>query len=309
MVRFLSSFLMLVSTAFILNACGSSPKPPPGYQPPPKSVGKFKVGKPYKISGKWYYPKESYRHTEEGIASWYGDAFHGKLTANGEIYDKFELTAAHRTLQIPSLVRVTNLKNGRTIVVRVNDRGPFAQNRVIDLSERSAELLGFKNEGLAKVRLQVLDRPSRQIASSAKRGEDTSGSEIALNDQLRQRSSSLSPPQERPLAETERQLARRSEVPGKIDRGRFMPDPVLMQQGLDKGIIFVQVGSFGNPANAKNLTYKLDHISPVNVEPVIINGARYHRVKLGPFQNMNVAHEALMQVSNLGYSRAMIVVN
>ena len=94
-------------------------------------LGNYKVGKPYKIMGKWYYPKEDYSYSEIGTASWYGKDFHAKYTANGEIYDMNTLTAAHRTLPLPSIVRVTNLENGRSLVLRVNDRGPFAKNRII----------------------------------------------------------------------------------------------------------------------------------------------------------------------------------
>jgi rare lipoprotein A len=138
------------------------------------SNGTYKVGKPYKVGDDWYYPSEDFSKTETGIASWYGPTFHGKRTANGEIYDQHELTAAHRTLQMPSLVRVTNLENGRSIVVRINDRGPFKRGRVIDVSKRAAELLGFINQGTARVRLEVLEKESRKIAAAARGGMDTS---------------------------------------------------------------------------------------------------------------------------------------
>src|SRR5262245_12419431 len=102
--------------------------------------GVYKVGKPYQIAGSWYYPAVDYDYTETGIASWYGPDFHGKDTANGEAYDMNALTAAHRTLPMPSMVRVTNLENGRQIVLRVNDRGPFARSRIIDVSRRASQL-------------------------------------------------------------------------------------------------------------------------------------------------------------------------
>ena len=143
------------------------------------SVGKYKVGNPYTIKGKTYYPEERFSFSETGIASWYGPGFNGKKTANGEIYDQFELTAAHKTLQMPSLVRVTNLENGRSVVVRINDRGPYHPGRVVDMSQRGAELLGFKNKGTARVRLDVLGPESRQIAAAAKAGKDTSRIQVA----------------------------------------------------------------------------------------------------------------------------------
>lgn len=135
-----------------------------------ETAGTYKVGNPYTVSGVRYYPREDFRLVETGIASWYGPNFHGKKTANGEIYNQNDLTAAHRTLQMPSIVRVTNLENGRSVVLRVNDRGPFKRGRIIDVSKRGAELLGFINNGTARVRVEVLEKESRQIAEAAKRG-------------------------------------------------------------------------------------------------------------------------------------------
>jgi peptidoglycan lytic transglycosylase len=118
----------------------------------------YKVGKPYKVKGRWYHPKEDTDYEAVGVASWYGRKFHGRPTANGELFDMNRLSAAHRTLPLPSLVEVTNLKNGRRIVVRVNDRGPFANNRLIDLSRAAARRLGFEQRGLARVRVRYVGR-------------------------------------------------------------------------------------------------------------------------------------------------------
>ncbi|MDP2205261.1 MAG: septal ring lytic transglycosylase RlpA family protein [Alphaproteobacteria bacterium] len=139
-----------------------------------ETAGSYKIGNPYTVSGVRYYPREDFSLSETGIASWYGPNFHGKRTANGEIYNQNDLTAAHRTLQMPSIVRVTNLENGRSVVVRINDRGPFKRGRVIDVSKRAAELLGFIGNGTARVRVDVLEKESRQIAEAAKRGMNTS---------------------------------------------------------------------------------------------------------------------------------------
>src|SRR6185312_3470431 len=117
--------------------------------------GSFKVGTPYQINGKWYYPAENYNYVEEGVASWYGQDFQGKKTANGELYDMNAVTAAHRTLPLPSMVRVTNLDNVRQLNVRVNDRGPFHSSRIIDVSRRAAQLLGFYDVGTAHVRVEI----------------------------------------------------------------------------------------------------------------------------------------------------------
>lgn len=122
----------------------------------PRGGGRYSLGKPYKIAGKWYHPKLEKNYDRTGMASWYGPAFHGRMTANGEIFDQFALSAAHPTMPLPSYARVTNLKNGRSVIVRVNDRGPFAHNRIIDLSRAAAEALDFISDGTAKVRVQYM---------------------------------------------------------------------------------------------------------------------------------------------------------
>lgn len=124
--------------------------------PVPSGGGYYKVGRPYKIAGRWYHPKEDPGYDKVGLASWYGSAFHGRKTANGEVFDMTALTAAHPTLPLPTYARVTNLENGNSVIVRVNDRGPFAHNRLIDLSKRTADVLGFKHRGTAKVRVQYV---------------------------------------------------------------------------------------------------------------------------------------------------------
>ncbi|MEP3437060.1 MAG: septal ring lytic transglycosylase RlpA family protein [Hoeflea sp.] len=125
---------------------------------PKKGGGREMVGKPYRVRGKWYTPKEDKNYDKAGLASWYGPNFHGRLTANGEIYDQYHLSAAHPTFPLPSYARVTNKKNGNTVVVRVNDRGPFAHGRIIDLSNQAATLLDMKQEGVAAVRVEYIGR-------------------------------------------------------------------------------------------------------------------------------------------------------
>jgi rare lipoprotein A len=124
----------------------------------PRGGGRDQVGKPYQVKGKWYYPKEMSSYSKAGKASWYGDAFHGRLTANGEIYDMTHLTAAHPTMPLPSYAKVTNVANGSSIVVRVNDRGPYAHGRIIDLSRRAAEMLDYTRTGVAEVKVEYMGR-------------------------------------------------------------------------------------------------------------------------------------------------------
>lgn len=126
--------------------------------PVPKGGGRYKIGAPYKVSGRWYIPREDPYYDETGIASWYGSDFHGRATANGEVFDMGALTAAHPTLPLPSYAYVTNLDNGRTVLVRINDRGPYANDRVIDLSREAARQLGTEGQGLARVRVRYAGR-------------------------------------------------------------------------------------------------------------------------------------------------------
>mgnify|MGYP002652400236 CR=1 FL=1 len=127
-------------------------------EPVPKGGGTYRVGKPYVVAGRTYVPEEDVNYRAEGLASWYGDDFHGRLTANGEVFDMASLTAAHPTLPMPSYARVTNLSNGKSLVVRVNDRGPYHGNRLIDVSNKAAELLDFKGNGVARVRVEYVGR-------------------------------------------------------------------------------------------------------------------------------------------------------
>ena len=176
-IRFLSS-VVLVAGVLMLSGCAETQLAShwakqvtwPGQQ---ESRSTYKIGEPYKVGSVWYYPEENFTLVETGIASWYGPGFHADHTANGEVFDQNQLTAAHRTLQLPCLARVTNLENGNSVVVRINDRGPFLHGRIMDVSMRAAELLGFANKGTARVRLEVLEKESRILADAAKRGEDT----------------------------------------------------------------------------------------------------------------------------------------
>ena len=124
----------------------------------PKGGGRYQVGKPYQVRGKWYKPKEEPGYNKTGLASWYGAAFHGRRTANGEVYDRYHLSAAHPTFPLPSYARVTNMENGTSVIVRVNDRGPYHEGRVIDVSSKTADLLDMKRTGTAKVRVQYVGK-------------------------------------------------------------------------------------------------------------------------------------------------------
>jgi rare lipoprotein A len=155
----------------------SSPRVVAMGEPVPKGGGTYRVGKPYTVGGRVYVPEENMNYRAEGLASWYGDDFHGRLTANGEVFDMASLTAAHPTLPIPSYARVTNLGNGKSLIVRINDRGPYHGNRLIDVSNRAADLLEFKGRGIANVRVEYVGRAplegsdDRQLVATLRTGE------------------------------------------------------------------------------------------------------------------------------------------
>lgn len=155
----------------------SSPRVVDFNEPVPKGGGTYRVGKPYVVAGRTYVPEENPNYRAEGVASWYGDAFHGRLTANGEVFDMTSLTAAHPTMPLPSYARVTNLANGKSVIVRVNDRGPYHGNRVIDVSNTAAKLLEFRENGIGRVRVEYVGRAplegsdDRQLIATLRTGE------------------------------------------------------------------------------------------------------------------------------------------
>ncbi len=156
----------VAACALLLAGCsGSSSKDPfagvgsprwEGAGPPPKGGGREMIGEPYEVAGRWFYPRADDRYDRTGRASWYGEAFHKRMTSNGEWFDMDYLSAAHATMPLPSYVKVTNVANGRAVVLRVNDRGPFVGDRIIDVSKRAADALAFRHSGTAEVRVQYL---------------------------------------------------------------------------------------------------------------------------------------------------------
>lgn len=314
--------LLIVILALTLTACASSEKPRRTVATDGSmrdrylaQQGNFKVGKPYTVLGQSYTPRETYKYTETGIASWYGPGFHGSKTASGEKYDQREMTAAHRTLQMPSLVRVTNLGNGKSVIVRVNDRGPFSKNRVMDVSELAARKLEMIGPGTAKVKLELLPAESRAIANAARMGRKTNGVEVVMNETGRlpdsyneymtesyQVASTLPVP---PPA-----IAKTAEgpVPGHISNGAFYPDPVVTQEPVAPNNIYIQAGAFGQQANADRLASQLNSFAPAKVEPVIYGGRTLYKVRLGPIENVRKADDILTRVLASGQSDTIIVV-
>ncbi len=275
--------------------------------------GVYKVGQPYQINDRWYYPREDYSYDETGIASWYGADFHEHKTANGEIYNKDELTAAHKTLPLPCLARVTNLDNGKSIVVRVNDRGPFSGSRIIDLSQRSAQLLGFEDQGTAKVRVQVLADESKAIADAMRRYGKPVQTASAAPAEIIFASETIS---ESPLSisgtpiesETLHPVRSTPETHRELLETKPLPEVVQLPV-TGRNRIFIQAGAFTVPENAQKLQANLSRLGNASVSTTVINGTKFYRVRLGPVANVPQADALLLKVKKAGVLNARTVVD
>ncbi len=285
--------------------------------PGPGKPAPYKIGKPYQVNGIWYYPKADYDYSETGIASWYGPGFHGKRTANGEVYDENGLTAAHKTLPMPSLVRVTNLENGRSIQVRVNDRGPFSPGRIIDMTRRGAQLLGFIQQGTARVRVDIMPEESQQLAALASRqggdqlppppqaapaGQVVSGGLAPIA------GSKVSPAQPQPAAPAPSAPVAQ---PGTniIAVAPPQPDGTVLQMPVRPTSIYVQAGAFLRQTNANQLGAQLRQYGPVRVSPVIVDRQQYYRVRVGPIATVADADTTLKRMIAGGHPESRIVVD
>lgn len=259
--------------------------------------GTYKIGRPYQINGVWYYPKEDFGYSETGIASWYGPQFHGRLTANGEIYDMDSMTAAHPTLQLPSAVRVTNLENGRTTILRVNDRGPYHNGRVIDVSRRAAADLGFLNQGTAKVRVDILPDDSRRLAELAVGGASPAVQEAALRSG-------------RGTVETAVIQTASLEPVAPVAPVQPIPAPMPVSTGADEPSIYVQTASFSVPANAERMRDNLDRqFGGARIVEAEHAGRIFYRVRLGPVGDVDAADRLLTNVIESGYPQSRLVVD
>ena len=211
----------------------------------------YKVGNPYQIAGKWYYPERDLRYDNTGIASWYGDQFAGKLTANGEIFDPELVSAAHKTLPMPSVVRVTNLDNGKSLVVRINDRGPYVTGRIIDMSRAGARLLGFKDDGIARVRVQLLTEQSLRLEKLAKEGQFPLLTDN--NEQSLPQTVAASKPNVNLRAKTTRALAQKPKSSSSaVDLLASSRGINVVETGPVETDIWVQIGAFHSETNAQN---------------------------------------------------------
>ncbi len=328
--------LCFLAATLMVSACTK----PTG--PAPKGPGVYKVGKPYRVAGQWYYPKVDYAYQEKGLASWYGPNFHGKPTANGEVFDMNRVSAAHKTLPLPSVVRVTNLENGRSLLVRINDRGPFVRGRIIDLSRKAAELLGFVAQGTALVEVHLLLEPSRQAALAVGAadhpefgpappkaapsievtienldGQDAAPAgtrESAAQPPLRVASANPAPPGTPPPYDgmTNIEAASTSSASKAAgDRpGPTANESVVLVPVGETPSIFIQAGAFSQYENANRLRARLGLLGyPVRVHQVYITNQPMFRVRVGPLRSVEAADRTLDRLVAAGYADAQIVID
>ena len=236
------------------------------------------AGPPYQVAGKWYVPAYEPNYNEVGIASWYGPTFHGKDSASGEVFDEMAMTAAHPTLPIPSLVRVTNLENGKQVIVRLNDRGPFVDDRIIDLSKAAGAALDLHGKGTAKVRVQYVG-PAPAEANAAP--------VLPVSDKLVVRSETIAP----------------VAVPVAM---KAAPAPAPMARQADARGFFLQAGAFADLGNANLLRDQLRANGPVSITAAQVNGTEFYRVMMGPWATRADAEQAQLRLQAAG-TKALVV--
>lgn len=289
--------IALVSLMILVTACGTHE------YSPEENRRLYKVGNPYTIAGQRYHPKEDFAYDETGLASWYGPGFHRNDTANGEQFNKYSMTAAHKTLPMPSIVRVTNLENGRSVKVRINDRGPFVKGRIIDVSRRAAEQLGFKDNGVAKVRVQLLPQETAALFG----GTLPNGHKIALakND--------APEPVAKPEPQEEREVASAAADTGakpvfiETEAVSYEPDTALSAGDGHPGDLLIRVGLFRQAANAKKVVRDILRFGVANVKEIVQDNERFFLVQLGPVTNAREAERLLNLILDSGYPDAYIV--
>jgi len=309
--RLLSGCMPLMMLTLLLAACAT--KPPPAPKPTPM----YKVGEPYQVAGVWYYPREQPDYDETGIASWYGPDFHGKATANGELYDMNALTAAHKTLPMPVRVRVTNLENGRSLVLRVNDRGPFVNGRIIDVSRRAAQLLGFNAAGTAPVRVQMQEgsRPGTFVAARPQTSAEektlvAAAPATGVSSQMlpgsvtdpKAKHAAAPKPQAAPL-EIGKEPVPAAAPAAESEVVEFRPVPATHT-------MYVQAGAFLDRINAERLRGRLLRAEPsMQINQKVINGKTFFRVRTGPLSTVDIADATLARVIAAGQPGAQIIVD
>jgi len=292
----------------------------------------YKVGNPYVVDGKLYYPTEVANYVEEGDASWYGPGFHGRMTANGEQFDTGDMTAAHRTLPLPSVVRVTNLDNGNTVFVRVNDRGPFKRNRIIDVSKSAAKTLDFHSAGTTRVRVEFMPNESHIVAEAAKQGTVIPLAEVLARTggDRAVAAANVTPPI---VDESDNSVSYQNasyQVPGAGEnppavisadavnaRSNVLREPVSYNAGGKASFVpaahskmqhtvYIQVGAYADRQHAAAVQKKLARIGAAQIDTINRGGTKLYRVRLTAADPAS-AQKTLKSMDKLGFNGAKVV--
>jgi rare lipoprotein A len=340
-VRALGTLLLVGCLAGLLGACGSSSRGGSGGGASVAQRGTYKVGAPYKIDGVTYRPQEEFNRTETGVASWYGPGFHGKSTANGERYDQADRTAAHRTLQMPAVVRVTNLDNGMSTVVRINDRGPFARSRIIDLSRTAAQEIDMIGRGTARVRIDQLSAESmavRDVAISGGGPAEQNAAVAQVASGQRTAPAAAPPPvqmaapppqavvippqpapQPQPVWPTTPQPPSVETPVAHGGRGSGLTVASLASgaapgaaaavptSALAGGSFYVQTGAFSTMENAERQRGAVRSYGASEVSQASAGGRDVWRVRLGPYTTADAAGIVADRLKRSGYGDARVV--
>ncbi len=306
-MKLLSALCILI----VLSACGRTLTPEDNQR-------LYKVGKPYQIGNRWYHPKEDPYYDEVGEASWYGPGFHGKKTANGEDFDKYDLTAAHRTLPMPCIVRVTNLNNGKSVKLRINDRGPFARDRIIDVSKKAAEVLGFHLQGMAHVRVEFLPDETAALfggqmpeSTLARAQTPKPKSRIIPMEVAEEEITEPIYPAPKHVAQPTRRTAVKKQTyrPSKpayrpsVSARRTAPQSMQQERSLQS----IVVGNFRKKENANRVASDVSRFGVAKMEEIHQEGKRFFRVRVGPFTNMKDANRVLNLIQQSGYNDAQFI--
>jgi rare lipoprotein A len=268
-----------------------------GSGPLPRGGGRHHIGKPYQVAGVWFTPRAQPGYDKTGIASWYGEAFHRRQTSNGEYFDMGMLSAAHATLPLPSYAKVTNLENGNTVVVRINDRGPFVDTRLIDLSKRAAEVLGFKQKGMAKVRVQYLgpaplndQGPHLAMMNNRLRRGDDVRTLVAAAQTIPEQSAQAAVGQDT-TTEAEYELTSVAAAPVRKVKPGYV----------------VRVATFENLANAEAARDELSTLGQARVIGIEGASGELYLLQLGPFRSELTAQNAMDAAIESGFTRSHIL--
>jgi rare lipoprotein A len=263
----------------------------------PQWLEEERVGPPYEAEGRWYVPTPEPGYEQTGTASWYGPTFHGQRTSSGEVFDEAAMTAAHPTLPLQSLVQVTNLENGREVMVRINDRGPFVGERLIDMSRGAAQVLGFESNGQARVHVRYLGPAPRRVdAGQGSPAPNPAPPEGPRAHAANEGPVSLTPVRAEPADDT---------LAGGPAEAPRQAAPTYATSAA--GGYFVQVGAFSDLANAHRVRDEVRSAGPVVVDVrQTATGGELFRVRVGPWNSREEADSARRSLANLGYGETIV---